>query len=520
MTSKKRGPLGAEQLDELWVPPEQRPRSLWVPEYAHSSGDEAMEVAALAGVELDAWQEFVVRESLGERADGKWAAMEVAVEVPRQNGKGGILEARQLVGLFLLEEPLQIHSAHQFDTSLEAYDRLLRLIEDTPDFEREVLSASRSHGQEGITLRGNRRIRFRTRTSGGGRGFSGDVLYLDEAMIIKEGMLAALMPILSARPNPQIWYTGSAVDQDEHEDGVVFSRIRNRGLKGGDEGVAWFGWGWWPTSDEETEKPLLPDAAEKVLDDPDFVAESNPGLEIRISRDFVAAERKALSARKFAVERLGIGDWPDPDESSDELFDREQWAAILDRAPIASTPVFAVDVSPDRSRASIGVSGFREDGFPQIELVDRRRGTGWVVDRVVELVKRHDSRKVVIDARSEAGSLIPALNEALPFEVTVVSTAEYGQACGAFFDAVPQMTMRQPGQEELDEAIRGAAKRPIGEASAWARKKTTVDITPLVAVTLARWGLVEGEEESVWDRRAREAREANLAEDSSEAALL
>ena len=37
-----------------------------------------------------------------ERADGNWSAFEVGVNVPRQNGKGGIIEARELAGLFLL----------------------------------------------------------------------------------------------------------------------------------------------------------------------------------------------------------------------------------------------------------------------------------------------------------------------------------------------------------------------------------------------------------------------------------
>jgi hypothetical protein len=135
--------------------------------------------------------------------DGKWAAFEVGVEVAAQNGKGAILEARELAGLFLLGERLIIHSAHQFDTSLEAFRRLLCLIEDTPDFDRRVQRVSRSHGEEGIELKNRQRIRFRTRTKGGGRGFSGDCLILDEAMILPESAHGALLPTLSARPNPR-----------------------------------------------------------------------------------------------------------------------------------------------------------------------------------------------------------------------------------------------------------------------------------------------------------------------------
>jgi hypothetical protein len=126
----------------------------------------------MAGLVLDPWQAFVLEHALGERADGRWAAFEVGVVVSRQNGKGAILEARELAGLFLLGERLVVHSAHQFDTSLEAFRRLLGLIEDTPDLDRRVKRVSRSHGEEGIELKGGQRIRFRTRTKGGGRGFA------------------------------------------------------------------------------------------------------------------------------------------------------------------------------------------------------------------------------------------------------------------------------------------------------------------------------------------------------------
>ena len=53
---------------------------------------------------MDPWQEHVVRGMLGERLDRRFSAPQVGVVVPRQQGKGVILEARALAGLFLLEE--------------------------------------------------------------------------------------------------------------------------------------------------------------------------------------------------------------------------------------------------------------------------------------------------------------------------------------------------------------------------------------------------------------------------------
>src|SRR5690242_6229189 len=71
-----------------------------------SSGQEAVELAALAGLELDPWQQLILNQGLQERADGRWNAFEAAVIVARQNGKGGVIEARELAGLFLLDEKL------------------------------------------------------------------------------------------------------------------------------------------------------------------------------------------------------------------------------------------------------------------------------------------------------------------------------------------------------------------------------------------------------------------------------
>lgn len=95
----------------------QKPRVSSVPEYVSSAGTEAIELASSAGLHLDDWQQFALTSMLGERADGKWAAFETALIVARQNGKGSVLEARELAGLYLFGEQLILHSAHEFQDS-------------------------------------------------------------------------------------------------------------------------------------------------------------------------------------------------------------------------------------------------------------------------------------------------------------------------------------------------------------------------------------------------------------------
>lgn len=475
----------------------QQPRILSVPPSVSSAGDEAVELARMAGLILDPWQELVLARSLGERPDGKWAAFEVGVVVSRQNGKGGILEARELAGLFLLGERLIQHSAHLFDTSLEAFRRLLALIEDTPDFDRRVKRVSKSHGEEGIELKGGQRIRFRTRTAGGGRGFTGDCLILDEAMVLPEAAHGALLPTLSARPNPQVWYLGSAVDQQVHEHGVVFARVRERGVRGKDPSLAFFEWSVDPDRLEEDES---------LATSPEVWAQSNPALGIRISAEHISHEQRSMDPRTFAVERLGAGDWPRTDGVGKRVIGAEAWGACADpdSEPVGAV-CFALDVTPDRSAASISAAGRRDDGKPHIEVVEHKRGTGWVAERIADLVDAHKSIAVICDGSGPVASLLPRLAE-LKVDVTLVNAKEHAQACGMIFDAVDQAALRHLGTPELSAAVAGAVKRPLGDAWAWSRKSSSIDISPLVACTLALWGV------QTLGSKSRRSRVINLAD--------
>src|SRR5204862_1979352 len=181
---------------------------------------------------------------------------------------------------------------------------------------------SNAHGNEGIELLNGQRIRFRTRTKGGGRGFSGDCLILDEAMDIQSTAHGALLPTLSARPNPQVWYTGSSVDREVHEHGLVLAGIRERGLRGDDPSLTYLEWSA-PFDDPEEVDP----AAAK---DPANWAAANPGFGIRISEGHIASEQRSLAPRTFAVERLGVGDWPATIDLGDQVISDQVWGARAD----------------------------------------------------------------------------------------------------------------------------------------------------------------------------------------------
>jgi hypothetical protein len=456
----------------------QLPRIMSVPEAASSRGREAIDFAKKAGLKLDAAQALVLEHALGVKEDGRWAAFGVGVVEPRQNGKGAILEARELAGLFLFRERLIIHSAHQVDTSLEHFRRLLWLIEETPELDRRVAKVRNTNGQEEITLKTGERIRFRSRSRGGGRGFSCDCLVLDEAMFLPEFAYGALLPTLSARPNPQVWHTGSAVDQFVHEHGLVLARVRERGVAGDDPTLAFFEW-----SVDGENPSLVP--AEVAVDERAW-RQANPALPKRISLEHVRNEQRSMDPRSFAVERLGIGDWPATDGTA-SVIDINAWQALTDvESKIVGPVCFTFDVTPDRAFATIAASGRRDDGLLHVEVIERRPGTGWIARRLVDLVARHKAARVSCDAAGPAGSILPAL-AAANIAVEAVTARDYAAACGLLFDLVEQEAIRHLGSDVVVNALRGASRRPLADAWAWSRKSSAVDISPLVAVTLAAW---------------------------------
>jgi hypothetical protein len=460
----------------------QEPRLHVVPPYVESAGGEAIEIAELAGLFLDPWEKLVLRDALGEMASGRWAAFRVGLEVARQNGKGAVLCARELGGLFAFGERLIIHSAHEQATASEHFERMLALMEGVPEFERRILKVVRGKGSESIKLRDNYRIFFKTRTGGGGRGFTGDLVVFDEAMMLAAAFMAALVPLMAARSmdgDPQLWFAGSAVDQQKTAHGVEFARVRADALAAV-ERLAYFGWS--APFDDPSNVPR------EVLDDPEMWALANPGLGIRISPQYIADERGALGSREFAVERLGIGDWPSTDEYSGRLFAPGVWQALTDvRSSVCDPVCFAVDVSPDRSSAAIGAAGRRADGQWHVEVVDHRKGTEWVVPRTAALLARHSSVGPVVDGVGPAAALAPEFAEA-GVELRMTKTQEYVQACGQMYDSAMRGTLRHLGTDDLAQAVDGAARRPLGDAWALSRKDSQADITPLVSVTLARWG--------------------------------
>lgn len=487
-------PAGSKSPADERVYGHQRPRIMTVPARGLSSaGQEAVDLAARAGLVLDPWQQFILDLGMREDALGDWAAFEVCCNVPRQNGKGGIIEARELWGLFIGGERLILHSAHQFKTSKVAFRRIVALIKNCPDLHKRVKAYRFTTGEESIELHDGAILQFIARSGGSGRGFTGDCNIMDEAMSLGDDAMDALMPTMAAIANPQLWYYASA---GVGAPSVQLARLRRRALASVETGVAdpslaYFEWSINPHVDE-----CPPGCTEHdEIDAQESALKSNPGIGYRLSLEKIENERLSMSAEGYARERLGVGTYPSDVADSWQVIGEDAWRALGDGTSQPGDPVaFAIDTTPERTHTAIGVAGSNGDSV-HIEVVDHRPGTGWVVERMVELRERWSPRAIVVDAGGPAGSLIPDLERA-GLQIVQPKTREVAQACGQFYDAVSDQSLVHLDQAPLATALAGAAQRSLGDAWAWARRGVSTDISPLVAVTLARWGLgVEVEDE-------------------------
>jgi phage terminase large subunit-like protein len=459
----------------------QTPRVESVPPWVTSGGEKAVALAAITGQQLDPWQCNVLQGALGRTASGRFSAPEVGLVIPRQNGKTVIIEVAILSGIYL--QHLQVvYTAHLMATSRRTRMRIQQLIESTPDLEREVKQIRISNEEQSIELKSGARVDFVARSGSTARGWSGDMVFMDEAFAVADDHIGALMPIMFARPNWQLWYASSAGKPTSH----ALRRIRQRGIDG-DPGLAYYEW----SIDEE----LYKSNPEGVAANPAMWARANPSYGIRITGETLALAQRSMDAVEFAREVLGI--WDDPRGAP--IIDPIAWARLMDpSSQIQGSMVFALDVSPGLESGAIGTAGYRDDGLVHIEItgadqLDHRPGVDWMVPRIVELDTQWKPAAWVLDPSGPAGALLTDLTEA-GIEVQTVNVREVAQASGAMLKAAssPPDTspLRHLGQIELDEAVRAAKKRDVGDGGwAFGRRATEQDISPLVAVTLALHGL-------------------------------
>lgn len=434
------------------------------------------------------WQREVVDVALEvDPATGRLAYRTVVVIVPRQSGKTTLklaVKCQRALG-FGGRQRITETAQTRRDAVEKWLDEELPALDASP-LER-LYKVRKVNGSEALLWRNGSISGFVASTKKSGHGKTLDLAIVDEAFAQKDRRLEqALRPPMITRDEPQLW----AISTGGDEESVWLRSLAQAGRRAvkadRGRGVAYFEWSAHPDDDPA---------------DPATWWGCMPALGVTVTEDAVRDEFEVMDLDEFRRAYLNV--WPidldDTEEGGD--VDLDAWAACADPDSQPIDPVaFAVDVDPSGAVAAIAAAGTRYDNLRHVELIDHRPGTRWVVDRIVDLSDRWAPSAVAINPSSQAGALITDL-EAAGIEVLKVSQRDYGQACAAFLadvhgdpldeeeeeaDAGPRL--RHPDQPLLTDAVAGATKskpRGTSELWTWNRTASTVDLTPLVASTLA-----------------------------------
>lgn len=444
-------------------------------------GDRAARVARQLGISLMPWQQHVLDLALEvDPKTGRLAYRTVVLTVPRQSGKTLLLltlTTHRALG-FGPGQQIAYTAQSRSEARLKWEDEWLPILNDSA-LSRQYRTRL-TNGHEALLWKNRSKFSLIATTKKAGHGKSLDLGVVDEAFAQSDSRLEqALSPTMVTRPEPQLWVVSTAGTPESVWLRSKVDTFRELALAGDTEsGVCGAEWS-------------APDDADPG--DPATWWGCMPALGLTQPESAIAAEFTGMPPDDFA--RAYLNQWVA--QGAESVIGRELWGDALDALSTVTNPVaLAVDVNPDRSWAAIGSCGARPDGVGHLEVIDHRRDTGWVAGRVGELAARHRPVVVVVDPAGQAGQLVGEIERELAArrvrcEVKKVSAREHAAACGQLMESLKARGVRHIGQPELDAAVGGAQRRPLGDAWAWSRRSSQVDICPLVAVTLAAWGFEE-----------------------------
>lgn len=488
------------------------PRVANIPKYDRSAGQAVVDLMDGIGRPLDPWQAYAIVNGLGQVTSPdlsgfEWASPQCGCWLPRQNGKGDISTALELGWMFIFHEPLIVHSAHEYKTAQELFLRIKGIIEENDDvFGRYIKRMWQAAGEQGVELikqkngKAGPRLRFMARTNKAGKGFSAPKLVLDEAQELTEQMMKAILFVMSAQPNPQIWFFGTPPEED---DAWIYN-VKEAG-EDGDPKTFWLDWGM-ETIDTNDR------AACQVMREPDEWRRRNPSMGIirpngtGVREEAIANEVRLLGAGKaFAMDRLGM--WlPRARKDGDSSIDPEVW--YTQRLPqhrhAKPNPVaISFNVNPRRTHASISFAG-KIDGLWRVGIIEHKPGTKWLLPRLAEIKRDYNVVAFTVDAKSETtidelktiGIVKPKTEDKDdPFDgpkmgdLILPTAGDVATAFGMIVDAANNGELYHHDEPPLNQAV-SVPPRPLAGGSTFDHRRG-IEVGPATTAAGAMWAYRE-----------------------------
>ena len=460
------------------------------------------------GLTLFPWQKWLLIHALELREDGTYRFRTVLLLVARQNGKTLIMLVLALWHLFALQSRTVIGTAQDLSNAEKAWAEAVEMAESEPELAELIEKVTLGHPKSLLVAPSEERLaeyRVATASRKGGRGFSGDLVLLDELREHQSwDSWSAVTKTALARPRAQVWCFSNAGDYES----IVLRFLRASahqalGWPDGDadkdvlaEGASEEDFAEWEDELREDDSLGLfeysaPPNAKRG--DRDGWAQANPSMnythlvEDCITERAIAAAMRTDPRHVFEVEVLCR--WISTPDAGP--FAPGKWQACRDNTSEIdpeSPNVVAVDVSWSRSRTYVALAGWRRDGKPHGEINADRAGTDWLVPWLVE--RKDKIAAVIVQANgAPASSLIDDIEaEGLP--VITCGGPDMGKATGKVYDLVDTGELLFKDHPGLNLAAQTAKVRLTNDGAAVVdRKNSPNDAAPLVAFIEAIWGL-------------------------------
>ena len=452
------------------------------------------------GAKLFPWQRFLLLHALELNPDGSYRFRFVVTMCGRQSGKTLVMLILALWHIYALDSPTVIGTAQDLANAEKAWLEAVEWAQGSEDLVELIAKVNLGHPKYMKLVTGCQ-YRVAAASRKGGRGFSGDLILLDE---LREHQTwdswSAVTNTMNARPNAQAWAFSNAGDAasivlrylraQAHRDlgwpdgdgdsGILEGlddEMREYLAGVGDDGVlGWFEWSAAP-ADRRTD-PQTWARANPSLNHTDVVANC-------VTERAIAAALRTNPPSQFEIEVLCR--WVSMAEAGP--FPEGSWRETIDNdaRPDPDAPrMVCLAMNWNRSKCYIARAGKTADGIPVAGIVMDKPGTDWVLPWLIENRESYSGIVIQSNGAPETALMDDIKNADLP--VVPWGGADLGSATGVVFDRLERRAIRHLQHPGLDAAATTASVKVLSQG-AWVidLARSPSDAAPLKAFIGAVW---------------------------------